>query len=270
MIQKKILSKYSKTYSNATLFFPKKIRNDIRILYAFVRTADNFVDSQVPDKKGYLKYKKEYETGISQNKIILDFIELKKRTKIKDEWVDTFFKSMQQDFTKKIYKNQKEVDEYCYGSAEVIGLMIARILDLPKESYVYAKALGNYMQRVNIIRDINEDIKYSRTYIPQDDLTKFGLSSLNKEYVIKNKKAFKLLIDKQIEYANEKYLIAKKGYKYIPKESLPAIKTAGDMYKHTLDKIQKNPLIIYKKKVKPSKTRVIVSALINKILTWKN
>jgi hypothetical protein len=53
------------------------------------------------------------------------------------------------------------------------------MLGLPKKSYPYAEKLGLAYQYINFIRDINEDIKLGRTYFPQSELSRFGLSSLS-------------------------------------------------------------------------------------------
>jgi phytoene synthase len=54
----KIFKSGSTTYSTSSLFFPKHIRDNITILYAFVRTLDNFVDKTPQDIKGFNDFKK--------------------------------------------------------------------------------------------------------------------------------------------------------------------------------------------------------------------
>ncbi|MFT4311339.1 MAG: phytoene/squalene synthase family protein [Candidatus Woesearchaeota archaeon] len=266
MIQTKIFKKSSKTYFYSALFFEKRIQRDITILYGFVRYADNIVDKPNASIKEFEKFEKEYKTGNTKNEIILDFIKLKKIHELEEDWIDSFLNSMKQDFEKKEYETIQDTKQYCYGSAEVIGLILAKILKLPTKSYYYAQRLGLSMQYINMIRDINEDQKLQRTYIPKKEIKIHGLKNLSRQEAYKNKEKFKLLIKLQITRYTDFQKEAEKGFRFIPKKYLVPIKTASDMYKWTAKKINKNPLIIYKKKVKPSKLRVIYTAIKNKVL----
>ena len=89
--------------------------------------------------------------------IINSFFELLHRKSFQSSWVDAFFKSMEMDLIKKRYETIEETLSYIYGSAEVIGLMMAKILDLDPQSYPFARYLGRAMQYINFIRDIDED-----------------------------------------------------------------------------------------------------------------
>ena len=265
-MQTKLFKKSSTTYFNSTLFFEKEVREKIIILYGFVRYADNIVDKKNASIRAFEKFEKEYKTKKTNNKIILDFIKLKEQNSFKEAWVEEFLKAMKQDFKKKEYLTIEETKKYCHGSAEVIGLMIAKILGLEETSYPYAKKLGLSMQYINMIRDVAEDNKLGRIYLPKKEMQKLGLNSLDHIYAIKNKKAFNIFIRSQIKQYFKWLKEAKKGFKYIPKNNLVAIKTASDMYEWTASKIYENPLLIFKKKIKPSKLRVIYTAIKNKVI----
>jgi Phytoene/squalene synthetase len=172
---------------------------------------------------------------------------------------------MEKDMKKVRMQSLANTLEYMYGSAEVIGLMIAKILKLPKKSYKYAKMLGRAMQYANMIRDIDEDNSLGRTYIPIEHIKKHGLTSLNKEDVLKNKEKFEKLIRYEIKFCRKWQSEAEKGFDYIPKRLLIPIRTSSDMYKWFTNEIYKNPLIVFEKKVKPSKTRIIMTAAKNAI-----
>ncbi len=262
---KKIFKKSSKTYYNAAILFPKEISKDVQIIYGFVRKADNFADNIPSDAKGLKEFEKEFEkclkTSKSKDEIVQDFCDLYKAKKFQKKWVEAFFSSMKQDLKNPKMKTYKETKKYIYGSAEVIGLMMAKTIGVKKEGFPYAKKLGEAMQLINMIRDVDEDNKLGRQYLPINEMKGFELSP---EYA--NTKPFKKYIKKQLERYKKSQKEAQKGYKYIPKNCLPAIKTAADMYKWTAKQIEKNPSIIFQKKVKPSKTRVILTGIKNKLL----
>ena len=264
-----IFRKASKTYFYSSLFFPKNVRDDIFILYAFVRTADDLVDTLPQDKIAFKNFVKEYKKTLSkktsENIIIDSFVEMINRRKINKIWINSFLKAMESDLDKTSYLSIKQTEKYIYGSADVIGLMMAKILDLPEKSYRYAKGLGKSMQLSNFIRDIEEDNLLGRCYFPQNELKKFGLKSLQYSDVSVDKRQFIKFIRFQIKRYQKWQTQAEKGFKYIPKKYRIAIKTASDMYKKTQEIIYKDPFIIYEKKVKPTKIEVITRGLLNTI-----
>lgn len=259
-----IFKKGSKTYFYSSLLFPKEIRQQIAHLYSFVRTADNFVDSIPQQKSQFNQFTKELSLALKQkqsnNIIIQDFLNLSRKKDIKFEWIEAFLLAMKTDMTKTKYKNFNELDLYIYGSAEVIGLMLAKILNLDPKSYPYAKKLGKSMQYINFIRDIAEDNELKRIYIPQSELKKYGLKDLEYETVKANKSGFIRLIRSQIETYYKWQKDAEVGFKYISPKYITAIKTASDLYKWTATQIYKDPFIIYTKKVKPPMHKIIVQA----------
>lgn len=265
-----IFNKGSTTYFYSSLFFPKNIREEVFILYSFVRLADDFVDT-IPQKRiDFIKFKKSFEKAAigkkTDNEIINNFIKLFYKKQFKKKWIDAFFTSMEMDLSNKTYKNLQDIEKYIFGSAEIVGLMMAKIMNLPKQSYTAARKLAKAMQFINFIRDIDEDIQLQRTYIPLSHLNEFGLKNLTYNEIINKLDMFKKLITKEIKIYYKWQNEAEKGYKYIPKKYLIPIKTAADMYKYTADILLKNPLIVYKKKVKPSKIKIIYTAIKNYIL----
>lgn len=257
-----IFKNASVTFYTASLFFPPKVKDDVFSLYAFLRTADDFIDTVPQNKKGFLGFKKEtltaFESGESKNSIIQDFIELARRKQFELEWITAFFDSLEMDLTVKKYETYTELKKYIYGSAEVVGLFMAKILSLPKKSFPYAQKLGESMQFINMLRDIPEDISLGRTYLPKSELGKFHIKTLS-TYTKDVEKFIEFELKRFSQLQNE----AEKGYKYIPKRYRIPIKTAGDMYKWTGEQIKKDPSIIWDKKVKPDKWFVVLTSVKN-------
>lgn len=262
-----VFKKGSKTYYNSSIFFPKKIRDDVSTLYGFVRVADDFVDSIPQQKNEFYEFKSQYEDALDgnpSNDVIIDsFITLMEERNFDQEWTDAFLHSMELDIIKNSYETIDELKEYLYGSAEVIGLMMAKIMDLPKASYNPAMHLGRSMQYINFIRDIEEDLRLNRRYFPIEEMEQFGLPDLNLSTISKHKLNFNAFINKQITRYFEWQRIAEDGFKYIPKRYLLPIKTASDMYKWTAYRIKYNPLLVYQHKIKPSKFRIFSKVFLN-------
>jgi len=264
---RKIFKKGSKTYFYSSLFFPPEIRDDVFRLYAFVRKADDFVDSTPQQSLEFYAFKEKYENALdgvpSGDVVIDDFTRLALRKNFDSNWVESFLWSMESDLYINRYDTEDALRVYLYGSAEVVGLMMAKIMDLPEEAYPSARALGRAMQYANFIRDISEDIELGRIYFPMPELYERGLSGLEYEQVSEKPEAFKDLIYTQLDRFEEWQADAEAGFRFIPRRYRVPIKTASEMYKWTAKVIRRNPMIVYDVKVKPSIPRIVSSISIN-------
>jgi phytoene synthase len=278
----------SKTYFNSSRFFPEEIRRDVFYLYGFVRKADDFVDAVPQDGDGFYRFVAQYRRALENSSdaaggtmacggpeaagrtvtsgnpggdpIIDRFVELSRRRNFDPAWTDAFLRSMELDLFKREYNRLEETLEYIYGSAEVIGLFMSRIMGLPPEAHYSARMLGRAMQYINFIRDIDEDAKLGRRYLP---LTNTSLGSLNFEYVRDHIAEFRRFHQEQIKLYMGWQREAERGYHFIPYRYLLPIKTAADMYIWTARRIERNPMIVYEGKVKPPKARIVLQGLFN-------
>lgn len=258
----------STTYFYSSIFFSKEVRDDVFTLYSFVRKADNFVDVIPQLEDEFYRFKDAYDNaleGKTGSDIIIDsFVDLMQRKSFQKEWIDAFFESMEMDFTKGRYETLEETLHYVYGSAEVIGLMMAKIMALDPQSYPFAQYLGRAMQYINFIRDIEEDLALGRTYLP---LGGSGLERLDRDYVIERQDVFCEFIRTNIRLYRQWQREAERGFAYIPRQCLIPIRTASDMYHWTAQRIYRDPLVVYQKKVKPSIPRIVVQIAANSLLS---
>jgi phytoene synthase len=262
---REIFRRGSRTYFSSSQFFPRFIREDVFVLYGFVRSADNFVDVIPQRDQDFYAFWEKCRLSLKTNPVgdpVIDgFTDLMRRKSFQPEWVEAFFLSMEMDLKKKSYATLKETLAYIHGSAEVIGLMMAAIMELDQAAYSHAALLGRAMQYINFIRDIVEDQAFGRNYFPQEDMKKFHLNSLSLSEILKNRSGFERFIHAQIMRYQEWQKQAEQGFHFVPRRCLIPIRTASEMYKWTADRIEKNPIIVYKKKVRPSKMRIWRMAL---------
>lgn len=249
----------SNTYYFSSRFFPPQVRRDVYALYGFVRVADNLVDDQPVDPQQFHHFRSLYTKSFSSgepcgDEVIDAFIELQKRKRFDPSWTEAFLDSMEHDLSESTCETLEDVLTYIYGSAEVIGLFMARIMDLDEASFPYAAMLGRAMQYINFIRDIAEDNELGRRYLPLLDTS---LVSLKEEEAKKNPEAFSAFIRKEIERYQGWQKEAEKGYAYIPRRYRIPIMTAADMYCWTASQIAKDPLVVFERQVKPPKSRIL-------------
>ncbi len=249
----------SKTYYFSSRFFPPAVRDDVYALYGFVRVADNLVDELPVDPELFHAFRRRYasawESGSASGDRIIDtFIELQRRKLFDPAWTEAFLDSMEHDLVKSSCDSLEETLSYIYGSAEVIGLYMARIMDLPEESYGAAAMLGRAMQYINFIRDIAEDNHLGRRYLP---LVGTSMQSVAREEAFAHPQEFRRFIRREIERYRTWQQQAAEGYRFIPRRYRIPIMTAADMYCWTARQIMREPMIVFERRVKPSKFRIL-------------
>ena len=168
-----LLSKHAKSFNWAGFFLPKKTYENCSILYDFCRTIDDIVDNDEKEidqkQKDLSKFENEFLSGVSQNKIISNMHRLMKNNEISEIVVKDLFDGIKYDLGTVKIKSYNELYFYCYRVAGTVGIMMAKILGIKdKESLNCATSLGIAMQLTNIVRDVYEDAKMKRLYLPSE------------------------------------------------------------------------------------------------------
>lgn len=256
----------SKTFYFASLLYPKAVRNDIHILYAFLRTSDDMVDAPQVDMARYEKMKAQTKQALAGEKvndsIVQAFGQLVKRRNLDEELVWDYFASQDIDLANKSYATYAKLSRFIYGVAEVVGLYMAQIMELHPDSYPYARKLGEAMQLVNIARDIDEDTKAGKCYIPQDERVMCNLTEpLTKEYALAHRDAFIKLMQFQLDRAQRMLRESRTGLTYFPKQYLLPIMVSMDLYESVIKQISHNPLIVFERKVRLSLFKILFTVL---------
>jgi len=175
---------YSTSFSLGIRCLEKELRDPIYSIYGFVRFADEIVDTfHDHNKSALLKQFTEdtyraIDEKISLNPILHSFQYAANTFKFERELIDQFLKSMEMDLALTSY-DQKGIEEYILGSAEVVGLMCLRVFCKGDEQMYQqlkpsAMKLGSAFQKINFLRDLNADFNgMGRSYFPGVDLTHF-------------------------------------------------------------------------------------------------
>lgn len=190
----KIIDEYSTSFGLACRFLGKAARDDIGNIYALVRLADEIVDGVAQEAGLDLKATAEeldrletqteaaLTTGYSTNLVVHAFVSTARKHGITTELITPFFRSMRAD----LYRHQhtpESLDDYIYGSAEVVGLMcLAVFRSMPGTEttddellITSARRLGAAFQKVNFLRDLATDYEFlGRSYFPGVDPEDFG------------------------------------------------------------------------------------------------
>ncbi|GAO42343.1 phytoene/squalene synthase family protein [Flavihumibacter petaseus] len=256
-VSRKTTEKYSTSFSLGILALQASIRPAIYAIYGYVRLADEIVDSFHGYNKERLLNNLKEETvvaireGISINPILQSFQETVNRYHIDHELIDQFLHSMAMDLHKMDY-NSASYDEYIYGSAEVVGLMCLQVFtegnrDKYLELKPYARKLGSAFQKVNFLRDLNDDYTVlGRTYFPDIDMGVFDNCT-------------KARIEKEIETEFKEALI---GIRRLPRTAIFGVYLAYRYYLSLFKKIrQRSSAEILENRVRIPNTEKALVAL---------
>ncbi len=180
-----ITRRYSTSFSSAIGLLDKTMRLPICSIYGFVRLADEIVDSfHDQDKAARLAEFtadtwRSIEERFSLNPVLHAYQDVVNRYNIPADLTQAFLHSMAMDLQKTTYANAGELDEYIYGSAEVVGLMCLCIFVAgDKAQYEHlkepARRLGAAFQKINFLRDLQADYEgLHRSYFPGFDFEHF-------------------------------------------------------------------------------------------------
>ncbi len=184
-----VIGTYSTSFSLATRLLGKRERQDIRNLYAMVRIADEIVDGTAAEAgcsdDEIRVLLDEYEEQVLRapsiafhsDPVLHAYAGTVRRCGIEEDHVRAFFRSMRRDLTETTY-DPDALDEYVYGSAEVIGLMCLSIFLAGHPAGAAdratmtsgARSLGAAFQKINFLRDLAEDTgQLGRTYFDELD-----------------------------------------------------------------------------------------------------
>jgi phytoene synthase len=259
----RITMKASKTFWLSARVFPHEIRDDVYILYAFVRTIDDYVDLQVPDADKLAEYYRQTKrafSGLKTGNVLVDeFAALIKRRKISHKWIWDFFSVQKKDIKKRRYETWDELLQFTYGVAETIGLCMCKIMDLPPDAVYPARMLGRGMQLVNILRDLVEDEKLGKIYLPTEDLIRFGVRNSR----LWDGERERLLNLVRFEAGRIEKILdeAQFGLRLIPIRYRMAVGVAADLYWQVLEKIKAQPERIFCGKVRPGVADILLALL---------
>lgn len=193
------------------LFLPKAKREAITALYAFCREVDDVADECTDINIARTKLAwwrneiRQLYAGNPQHPVTQALLPAIQTYKMDEEHFLEIIDGMEMDLDQNRYADFKQLQLYCYRVASVVGLLSVQIFGYNNRNTLkYAHDLGMAFQLTNIIRDIGEDARRGRIYIPQDEIKKAGLSETD---ILHGHLSLKMqaLIDFQIERAERLY-----------------------------------------------------------------
>ncbi|HEX6265702.1 MAG TPA: presqualene diphosphate synthase HpnD [Burkholderiales bacterium] len=166
----------------AFLFLPPERRRAITALYAFCREVDDAVDEASELQLAAAKlawWRSEVASlhaGNPQHPVTRALDPFKEKFSITAERLNEIIDGMEMDLTQTRYLDWPGLERYCHLVAGVVGVLAAGIFGYRNpRTLEYARELGIAFQLTNVIRDVGEDARRNRIYLPMDELKRFNV-----------------------------------------------------------------------------------------------
>jgi phytoene synthase len=249
-------AQHGRTYYLATLLLPPAKRRYVHALYGFARYADDIVDADSGDERQrqrrFVAWSEEFladvKRGDSADPVRLAVIDTVRRWDIPVSHFRDFLGSMRMDLSVTEYDTYEELTRYTWGSAAVIGLEMLPILGRADETIPWealrphAIDLGVAFQLTNFIRDVAEDLRLGRIYLPQESLRACGVDRERLERAAQTGRVdgpIRALLAGEIERARRLYASAAPGIDLVDATSRNCLRTAFALYRGILNEIER-------------------------------
>ncbi len=238
---------HSKSFYLSACLLPEEKRWATFAIYGYCRYVDNLIDNQrarhtveIERELDYLidELAAAYRSGESEHPIIQPFIIVALRYGIPIKYPLDLISGVRMDLRHVRYESFEQLYPFCYKVAAVVGLMMTHVFGYhTPAAFAYAEKLGVAMQLTNILRDIQEDRRMGRIYLPLDELHAYHCSE---EDILAERMtpAFRELMAFQVNRAHCYYDAADAGIALLQKDTRFAVYAASRIYRGILRRIE--------------------------------
>jgi 15-cis-phytoene synthase len=237
------------------MFLPRDKRRAITALYAFCREVDDVVDEcsdpgvAATTLNWWRTQVAEIYGGKPQHPAAQALVPVVQHFNMSREHLLEIIDGMEMDLEQVRYPDFKSLQLYCYRVASVVGLLAAEIFGYTdRRTLKYAHDLGIAFQLTNIIRDVGEDARRNRIYLPMDEMQQFGVTAAE---ILNAKETdnFQKLMAFQVERAQRFY---RQALEHLPQVDRKAQRTGlimAAIYRATLDEVVASGCHVLKERI---------------------
>lgn len=229
----------SKSFYFATRFFPREVAEAAYAVYWFCRTTDDMVDESdaPPDLDAWRRRLEAALQGGAGDEVLDTFAAAVHRFSIPSRYAFDLIDGVEMDLARAEYKDFEQLRLYCYRVASTVGLMMMHVIGFSGAPHAEAIHMGIAMQLTNILRDVGEDLRRGRVYLPQDELERFGVSRADLA-TGRRTESFRRLMEFQIARARRFYGLGRAGLPFLHPRGRFAVDLASRIYARILNRIE--------------------------------
>jgi len=255
----RITRREAKNFAYGIMVLPRAKRQAIAAIYAFARTVDDVADGELPPEEKRARLE-ELRAALGEDPADPVFVALRdarERFGISREPLEALIDGGLQDLEQSTYRDFAELRGYCEKVAGAVGLACVPIYG--SDDTEHAMTLGIALQLINIIRDVDEDRRLGRVYLPQDELTAFGVEELAPSPQFRELMAF------EAERARAYLAEGLRLLDSLDRRSALCVGTFAGLYRETLDRIEAGGFDVFGEKTRlsaPRKLAVVARGLL--------
>ncbi len=270
---RKLTTRSKSNFYYAFLFLPRQRRQALEAVYASCRLVDDVVDEHAPAAhklEGIARWRRELDAVfgdvVPTNPVADRLRAAVRHFGIRREDMEAIIDGCAMDIGKSRYADWEELRLYCYRVASAVGLMCVEIFGYtPAHAEAvrrYAVDLGIALQLTNILRDVAEDARRGRIYLPADELAAFGVGEAELTSG-RRSPAFVRLMQFQAARARSHYLRARAALSAHERSKLVIAEIMGDIYYALLEEIEASHVDVFRSKAKVGRRRKMAIAVRN-------
>lgn len=235
----------SKSFRFASHFLPRARRRDAAVLYAFCRLVDDLADDAPSPERAVEDLeavRAELRGAASPRPLVGTFLSMAARTGLELEHAEELIRGVLSDQSTVRVPDDRALIRYCYRVAGTVGLMMCPVLGVRAQTASpFALDLGVAMQLTNICRDVAEDARLGRVYLPATRLEQAGLTQAQLlEGPRETPAGLRRVVQDILLLAERYYASADLGMGYIPLRPRAAILVASRVYREIGRKLLAN------------------------------
>ncbi len=245
----------------ALAVLPRRTRRDMGVFYAFCRVIDDIADdpghSVAARRAGLQRWRDLIRGRIEQPRrgIETEFVDLCRRYYLREEDLEAILTGVEMDLAPLRFETAAELRRYCYHVASAVGLVSIEIFGyIDPGTRFYAEQLGYALQWTNILRDVAEDAKEGRLFLPLEDLRCYGLSESMILGGRPDRAKFQRLMKHQAGVARAFYLTAASALPAVDRASMRSAELMRRIYSGILDEMEADGFDVFARRYRLSRT----------------
>jgi phytoene synthase len=251
----------------ALAVLPRRIRRDMEIFYAFCRVVDDLADepglADAERRAGLDRWRGLVEGRVTDRRpgIETQFADLLRRRAPRQSDLLAILDGMEMDLSPRTFATSDELRHYCYHVASAVGLVSVDLFGCTDPgARAYAEELGYALQWTNILRDVAEDAREGRVFLPLEDLAHFGLAPADLLSGNPDRERFRRLMTRGTAVARAHFREALAALAALPAADRAALRSAELMrriYTRILNTMEGDGYRVFETRYRPGKLTLL-------------